>query len=378
MKNKLKYLLVFLALALIGAEIDYEDDDWNPSSLRPGDVLSINVFRVPDFSKTVRIEEDGTFLFPFCGAVMALGKTPREIARELEKLLSEKKQVTEPMVDVIVSTWAPRTVYIIGEVSNSSSLELPTFGRMTALQAISAAGGFTEGADLNNVTILRRRPANENEMKQGKKTVLERIRIDVSAMTSASVGGDDFRLRPEDTLVVPKAPPVFLAGEVGNPGLYYIDTQKLPLCSELLVRGGGLKNGADAANIRIIRVDASGNRIIKQASLRFLNPGIYENDMRIEPGDYVMVCLAEDIYVLGCVGKPGPLALGPYRDVTASQAIALAGGFSNVANQKDVSLIRGREIISVNLKKLYDKVENMDRDTKLQYGDILFVHESIW
>ncbi|MBQ9368993.1 MAG: SLBB domain-containing protein [Victivallales bacterium] len=376
--NKLKYLIVFLAVALIAAEVEYEDDDWNPSALRPGDVLSVNVFRVPDFSKTVRIEEDGTFIFPFCGAVPAVGKTPREIARELEKLLVKNQMVTDPMVDVIVSNWSPRTVYIIGEVKSSSSLELPTFGRMTALQAISAAGGFTESADLNNVAVLRRRAANENEMKNGKKTVLERIRIDVSAMTSTSVGGDDFRLRPEDTLVIPKAPPVFLSGEVGSPGLYYVDTQKLPLCSELLVRGGGMKGGADASNIRIIRVDAAGNRIIKQASLRFLSPGIYENDMRIEPGDYVMVCHADQIYVLGSVGKPGPLTLGPYRDVTASQAIALCGGFSAVAKQSDVSLIRGREIISVNLKKLYDNVANMDKDVKLQYGDILFVHESIW
>ena len=376
--NKLKYLVVFLAVALVAAEVEYEDDDWSASALRPGDVLSVNVFRVADLSKTVRIEEDGTFIFPFCGAVPAVGKTPREIARDLEKLLVKNQMVTEPLVDVIVSTWAPRTVYIIGEVKSSSSLELPTFGRMTALQAISAAGGFTESADLNNVAVLRRRPANENEMKNGKKTVLERIRIDVSAMTSTSIGGDDFRLRPEDTLVIPKAPPVFLSGEVGSPGLYYVDTQKLPLCSELLVRGGGLKGGADASNIRIIRVDAAGNRIIKQASLRFLSPGIYENDMRIEPGDYVMVCHADQIYVLGSVGKPGPLTLGPYRDVTASQAIALAGGFTAVAKRSDVSLIRGREIISVNLKKLYENVANMDRDVKLQYGDILFVHESIW
>ena len=376
--KKLKYLVVFLAVALIGAEVEYEDDEWNPSSLRPGDVLSINVFRVPDFSKAVRIEEDGTFLFPFCGAVPAVGKTPREIAREFERLLKEKNQITDPMVDVIVSNWAPRTVYIIGEVKSSSSLELPTFGRMTALQAISAAGGFTESADLNNVAVLRRRSATESEVKSGKKTVLERIRIDVSAMTSTSMGSDDFRLRPEDTLVIPKAPPVFVSGEVGSPGPYYVDTQKLPLCSELLVRTGGLKNGADVSNIRIIRMDGNGKRVIKPVSLRLSGSGTYENDTRIEPGDYVMVSYAEQIYVLGSVAKPGPLMVGPYKEVTANQAIALCGGFTAVAKKNDISLIRGHQIINVNLKKLYDNVANMENDVKLQYGDILFVHESIW
>ena len=115
MMNKLKYLFVFLAVALVAAEVEYEDDDWSASALRPGDVLSVTVFRVNDLSKTVRIEEDGTFIFPFCGAVPAVGKTPREIARELEKLLVKNQMVTEPMVDVIVSNWAPRTVYRQGD-----------------------------------------------------------------------------------------------------------------------------------------------------------------------------------------------------------------------------------------------------------------------
>ena len=92
--NKLKYLIVFLSVALIAAEVEFEDDDWSASALRPGDVLSVNVFRVNDLSKTVRIEEDGTFIFPFCGAVPAVGKTPREIARDLEKLL----ELYEPLI----------------------------------------------------------------------------------------------------------------------------------------------------------------------------------------------------------------------------------------------------------------------------------------
>jgi protein involved in polysaccharide export with SLBB domain len=246
-------------------------------------------------------------------------------------------------------------------------MELPTYGRMTALQALSAAGGFTESADLNNVAVLRR--------SEGK---LVRHKIDVSALVSRQSGGDDFKLLPEDTLIVPKAPPVFVAGEVNSPTTIYIDTQRPPLLSELVIRAGSMKPGADAGNICIIRTNAKGERDMIPASLKSQVLGTYENDVRIVPGDYVLVGAAEQIYVLGEVRKPGPLTLPPDKTITASQAIALAGGFTQVAKQNDITLIRNKEIKKLNLKKLYTSIENMERDEMLRNGDIIFVQESIW
>ncbi|MBR4899564.1 MAG: SLBB domain-containing protein [Victivallales bacterium] len=340
-------------------------DDWKASTLQPGDVLSIQVFRVSEFSKVIRIEEDGTFRYPFCGTIKASGLTARAIAEEIEKRLA--KQVQDPHVDVFVQDWGPRRIYILGEVKSSQSMELPTYGRMTALQALSAAGGFTESADLNNVAVLRR---------SGGKLV--RHKIDVSALVSRQSGGDDFKLLPEDTLIVPKAPPVFIAGEVGNPTTIFIDTQRPPLVSELIIRAGNMKPGADAGNICIIRANAKGERDMISASLKSQVLGNYENDVRIAPGDYVLVGAAEQIYVLGEVRKPGPLTLPPDKTITASQAIALAGGFTQVAKQNDITLIRNKEIRKLNLKKLYTSIENMERDETLRNGDIIFVQESIW
>ena len=276
-------------------------------------------------------------------------------------------EVDNTHVDVFVQDWGPRRIYILGEVKSSQSMELPTYGRMTALQALSAAGGFTESADLNNVAVLRR--------SEGK---LIRHKIDVSALVSRQSGGDDFKLLPEDTLIVPKAPPVFIAGEVGHPTTIFIDTQRPPLVSELIIRAGNMKPGADAGNICIIRANAKGERDMIPASLKSQVLGNYENDVRIAPGDYVLVGAAEQIYVLGEVKKPGPLTLPPDKTITASQAIALAGGFTQVAKQNDITLIRNKEIRKINLKKLYNSIENMERDETLRNGDILFVQESIW
>ena len=359
--------LTFALILISCFALAQTNDDWKASTLQPGDVLSIQVFRVAEFSKVVRIEEDGTFRYPLCGTITASGQTARAIAEEIEKRLANAKQVQDPHVDVFVQDWGPRRIYILGEVKSSQSMELPTYGRMTALQALSAAGGFTESADLNNVAVLRR--------TDGK---LIRHKIDVSALASRQSGGDDFKLLPEDTLIVPKAPPVFIAGEVNNPTTIFIDTQRPPLVSELIIRAGSMKPGADAGNICIIRTDAKGNRDMIPASLKSQVLGNYENDVRITPGDYVLVGAAEQIYVLGEVKKPGPLTLPPDKSITASQAIALAGGFTQVAKQNDITLIRNKIIKKLNLKKLYNSIENMERDETLQNGDIIFVQESIW
>lgn len=365
----MKYSFALFALAAAMAFCVEDGDDWKASTLRPGDVLSISVFRVAEFSKNVRVDEDGMFTYPLCGDIKAEGLTPRTVGKELEKKLT--RQIANPHVDVFVESWAPRTVYILGEVNSSMSMELPTYGKMTALQAISAAGGFTESADLNNVCVLRR-------VGKPGHTKLERIKIDVSALVSKHSGGDDFRLRPEDTIIIPKAPPVYIAGEVNSPGIFNIDTQRAPMCSEMVIRAGGMKDGADAGNIRIVRIGADGKQLLIQASLRSKSLGIYDNDVKIESGDYLLVGTAAQIYVLGEVNTPGPLVLAPDKVITASQAIALAGGFKPTAKQSDVTLIRDKEMRSLNLKKLYSDLENMERDIDLKNGDILFVRESLW
>ncbi len=345
-----------------------DGSEWNAAALRPGDVLQINVFRVGELSLTVRVEEDGCFTFPQCGLIEAAGRSTRDVARELKDRIGQ--QIANPHVDVFVSSWAPRTVYILGEVSNSGmSLELPNYSQMTALQAISAAGGFTESADLTNVAVLRRDHATQS---------LIRMPIDVSALASQKSGGDEFILQPEDTLIIPKAPPVYLSGLVKSPGVYYIDTQRPPLCSELLVRAGSLAIGADVDQIQILRTENDGKRSTITVSLTEIVDSNYKTDVKIQPGDYIIVRNAEQIFVLGQVKSPGPLTLPVNMKITASRAIFMAGGFTGIAKEKEVLLIRGLDIIPLDLRKLYKDPKKLAKDAELQNGDILFVQESFW
>ncbi|MFA6929731.1 MAG: SLBB domain-containing protein [Lentisphaeria bacterium] len=363
MKKFFFFLFLFVVLMGYSAELD-----WNPAALRPGDVLQIQVFRVSELSLSVRVEADGCFSFPQCGEIQAAGRTTREVARELTEQIG--KQIANPYVDVFVSAWAPRTVYILGEVNNSGvSLELPTYNPMTALQAISSAGGFTESADLTNVAVLRRDSNQQN---------LTRLPIDVTALVSQKSGGDEFILHPEDTLIIPKAPPVYVSGLVNNPGVYYIETQRPPLCSELLVRAGSLAIGADADKIQILRTDDEGKRSTLVVSLKTIEESNFKTDLRIQPGDYIVVNNAEQIFVLGQVKTPGPLTLPVNMKITASRAIFLAGGFTPIAKENDILLIRGQKITTIDLKKMYKDPKKLAEDAELQNGDILFVQESFW
>ena len=358
----------FFVAVLMSIGLYAQSNQWNASALRPGDVLAISVFRMAEFDTTARIEEDGSFRFPLCGEIRAAGLNTKDVANVIAEKLSQ--QITTPHVDVFVETWGPRTVYILGEVKNSGmSLELPTNGNMTALQAISAAGGFTESADPLKVAVLRR---------DSGKQQLTRMPIDVSALISKDSGGDEFILFPEDTIIVPKAPPVYVSGLVEKPGLFYINTQRPPLCSEMITRAGGLSEGANAENVQIVRTLADGSRRMFGIPLREIQDGAYEKDVVVEPGDDVVVTNAAQIYVLGEVKSPGPLVLNPGVVVTASRAIALCGGFTQIAKQNDVLLIRENKISILNMKKLYTDEENLRHDVVLQYGDILYVKESMW
>ena len=360
-------LLLSLTLGLSAQETPQAAPQWSPSALRPGDVLQISIFRAQEFDRTVRVEEDGAFSFPLCGTLQAAGLTTRQVAQELEKRLAA--QLADPHVDVTVSTWGPRTVYLLGEFkSGSLSMELPTYSYLTALQAISAAGGFTENADLANVAVLRHQANGE----------YQRIPVDVSVLLGNAGITQEIILMPEDTLLAPRAASVSLSGKVATPTTISIDTKRPPHLSEILVRAGGMQTGADIDSIAIVRQQPDGTQKVLEASLRPTGPGTYANDPIIQPGDHVVVSAARQVFVTGQVNRPLALELPTDTPITVSQAVTMAGGFTPTASKGNVTLIRGTQRFKVDMGKLYAKEGNQDKDLVLQYGDIVYVPESFW
>lgn len=141
-KTVLAALLLFTGLAG-AAEAPYR--------LGSGDVLKVSVFGEPDLSfDEIRLNDSGTFSYPFIGSVDARGKTPSEVEQVISTKLRDGYLVS-PRVAVSVVTY--RDFFISGEVKNPGGY--PFEPGLTLDRAIARAGGLTERGSEKRVTIIR-------------------------------------------------------------------------------------------------------------------------------------------------------------------------------------------------------------------------------
>src|SRR5207245_1440800 len=116
------------------------------------DVLEVVVFGNPDVSRTVTVRPDGMISLPLIGEVAAAGQTPEQLRQQLARLFASF--VRNPQVTVIVRELHKVRVSVLGQVTRPGVV--PLRGSMTALQAMTLAGGPTRRALLNRAHIIRR------------------------------------------------------------------------------------------------------------------------------------------------------------------------------------------------------------------------------
>jgi protein involved in polysaccharide export with SLBB domain len=119
------------------------------------DVFDVRVFDEPNLSGTYRVSADGTVDYPLIGRVKVYGLRSGEIQAEIAGRLQKGEYLKSPQVSVMVKEWNSRKISVIGQVQRPGSV--PYFPRMTIVEAIAAAGGFTGIADKNKVTLRRER-----------------------------------------------------------------------------------------------------------------------------------------------------------------------------------------------------------------------------
>ncbi len=160
--------------------------------LGPGDVLQVFVWRNPELSISVPVRPDGKISTPLVDDMVAVGKTPSQLARDLETTLSE--YVLSPKVNVIVtgSSSAANQVKVIGQVRAPQPLAYRA--GMTVLDVVMASGGLTEFAAGNKARLLRKAP-------DGKEQV---IKVRVADLLKGKLKGN-IPVNPGDVLVVPES-----------------------------------------------------------------------------------------------------------------------------------------------------------------------------
>ena len=120
----------------------------------PLDTLNILVWRNPDLSATVSVRPDGRISSPLVEDLMAAGRSPVDLARDIEKTLA--KFIREPVVTVVVGGFQgiyPEQIRIVGEAAKPQAV--PYRQQMTILDVMIAAGGLTDFADGNGAVLVR-------------------------------------------------------------------------------------------------------------------------------------------------------------------------------------------------------------------------------
>ena len=124
-----------------------------PQVLGPSDQVSVDVFGLPEFSRTVTIDRSGHIALPMVGEVEASGKTPVQLGRDVAGLL-RVNHVRDPQVSVNVTQVVSQVFTVDGQVHTPGLY--PITGRMTLMRAIARAQGTTDLARENYVLVYRR------------------------------------------------------------------------------------------------------------------------------------------------------------------------------------------------------------------------------
>jgi polysaccharide export outer membrane protein len=178
-----------LTLFISGLQIPSEAQAQKPSGpeyrLGQEDVITVFVWKEPDLGATVVVRPDGRISLPLVNEIPAAGKTTAELQAEItEKLL---QFIAEPVVTVIAKEIHSRKISVLGEVRRPDVYRIND--RVTVLDAIAMAGGFTEFAKRNAVIVLRHGPSGQ-----------QRFRVDFKQMVERS--GQPIYLQPLDTVYV--------------------------------------------------------------------------------------------------------------------------------------------------------------------------------
>jgi len=185
-------MLGYIAFAAHGGETLQQKPQPNPGfgreeyRLGPEDVVEIFVWKEHELSRTVVVRPDGKISMPLITELEASGKTAAQLQTEITTKL--RQLVTDPVVNVIVKEVNSPKISVLGEVRKPDVYSIKH--KITVLDSIALAGGFTEFAKRDKVIVLRNGPSGQ-----------QRIALNLKRLLKQSVG-EVFYLEPFDTVYV--------------------------------------------------------------------------------------------------------------------------------------------------------------------------------
>ncbi len=208
--------------------------------LGAGDLIEVSVYNVPELASKVRVSNAGDIYLPLIDYVHVDGLTQEEAQTLIQKRLEDGGFVRNPHVSIFVDDAASQGVTLIGEVSKPGIY--PNTASHKLYEVVSQAGGFTSSAS-RKIAILRR-----NQVEPIHVELPRNLADD----TSKNVD-----VMPGDTITVPRAPIIYVVGDVGRPSGLLVDNGQLTVLQALALAGGTNKT-AKLGAARIIHKTPSG------------------------------------------------------------------------------------------------------------------------
>lgn len=264
----------------------------NPDYLiGPEDVLTLEVFNLPEMKQTVRVENDGTISVRLLGPVRAEGLTSLQLKHELETDWG-KHYLEDPQVSIFVKKFKARPVSVVGSVVKPGLYQLP--GPRNIIQVLAMAGGLVEssagGPGAGRYLYISRNAGFDNlEPMDGVDLVApNKLRVEIKKLLY-SEEGPNIQVKPMDLITVPRAGVVYIVGAVMHPQKVILEDRDSMTVMEAVAVAEGLAPNARQSRAKIIRRTSGGHtteipldlgKIFKRKAP---DPKLVANDMLLVP-----------------------------------------------------------------------------------------------
>lgn len=189
MKSCLLPLALMPVIAALGANSQMAQR--NPVyRVQCSDVLELHYHYTPEFDQQVTVRPDGRISILGLGDVVAAGETIDQLSGTITEI--SKSRLKDPQLTIVLKEFQKPFVFVGGEVSTPGRFEL--HGSMSALEAISLAGGFKNSSKHSQVLLLRKVDNTQAETKL----------LDLKSLISQRTLQEDTELRSGDMLYVPQ------------------------------------------------------------------------------------------------------------------------------------------------------------------------------
>jgi polysaccharide export outer membrane protein len=209
--------------------------------LGTGDLLEVSVYNVPELTTKARIGGSGDVYLPLIDYVHVGDLTVEEAQVLIQKRLEDGGFVRGAHVTIFVDESASQGVTILGDVMKPGIY--PALGNRKLYDLISAAGGFAATAG-RKVSIIR----------QHSQTAPITVNLPRNLADDLQ---DNLEILPGDTISVPRAPVIYVVGDVGHPAGFLVDNGSLTVLQALAL-AGGTNRTAKIGGARIIRKGPTG------------------------------------------------------------------------------------------------------------------------